>query len=235
MTKSNNGLEGVQKKLELLDNEVNTFVHAVNEVRGMKDSVSELHETLMNRDSEVERQKKELELLLSSTNSLVSSIEEQTKNMKDEMDQKADEFINSIKSGISQIGSICEEGRGKLKNQHDENIQQLSVQFDELRALCTFLKTIVDTHDEKMNSLKTSYASASSFYEKVEASLGEMKRTVYEFQKRPYELENRMKKMEDRLELLIEERYGKQKNHIFILMIIVIATALFSVGAFYLR
>ena len=97
------------------------------------------------------------------------------------------------------------------------------------------MKEIVDDHEQKMNSLKSSYSSASGFYEKVESSLAEMKKTVYEFQKKPYEIENKVKKTEEHLETMIDEKYLKLKNITFVMLLIMIATLFFSAIAFYLR
>jgi len=134
-------LDDVQKNLEYLDSEVDTFLKVMGEVKSMKESVGDLHNSLEQHEEDIANKKRELAQLLSSTNDLVTMIEEQTHKVTQDLEKKAEAMISEVKSGISQIGTICEQGREQLQNQQKENVKGLSEQYDELNRLCISLKT----------------------------------------------------------------------------------------------
>lgn len=226
--------ETVQKKLEDLDNEVNTFIQVVKEVKEMRDSAGELQEKLIRHEAKIEYQKKELEQLISTTQSLRMNIEEQTKGIIYDLEMKTDALLHEVKSGVSQIGSIYEKGSTQLQEQRDETLDNLAQKYDEIKKRFEKLKIMVDSHEQKISSLNNGSAGASNVYDKMESSLNELKKSVYELQKRPYEIDNKLIKMEERIELSINEKYSRQKNFTLVILVILIAALFFSVVAFYL-
>lgn len=235
MNESIDNMETVQQKLENLDNEVNTFLQVIKEVKEMKDAAGVLHERLINHEGEIEIQKKELEKLTSSTSNLITSIEEKTKEVISDLEKKADTLVNEVKSGLSQISNIFENGNARLQAQQINYADNISNKYDELKNICEILKAMVDSHEQKMNDLQNGYSTASGVFNKMDSSLNEMKKTVYELQMRPYEIDNKIKKMEERLELSINEKYSRQKNFTMVLLLILITTIFFSVIGLYLR
>ena len=225
--------EIIQKKLEDLDNEVNAFIQVVREVKEMKDTAGVLHERLMSQEGEIEHQKKELEQLISTTKNLGINIEEQTKGVIFDLEKKTDALISEVKSGISQIGNICEKGSAQLQGQQNEQFEDLSNKYEELKKVCETLKTIVDSHEQKIGTLNNGQPGESSFFDKMETSLAELKKNINEIQKRPYEIESKLKKMEEKLELSINEKYSRQKNFTLVVLIILIAAIFLSVITFY--
>ncbi len=225
--------ETMKKKLEDLDNEVNTFIQVVREVKEMKDSAEVLQKKLIRHEGEIDHQKKELEQLISSTQSLRMNIEEQTKGVIYDLEMKTETLIREVKSGISQIGSIYEKGSTQLHDQHSETLEKLYKKYDEIKKACEILKIMVDSHEQKMNSLNIGQAGESNINDKIEASLNELKKTVYELQKRPYEIDNKLIKLEERMELSINEKYSRQKNFTLVILIILIAVIFFSIVTFY--
>jgi chromosome segregation ATPase len=225
--------EIIQKKLEDLDNEVNTFIQVIREVREMKDAAGVLHERLMSQEGEIEHQKKELEQLIATTKNLGINIEEQTKGVIFDLEKKTDTLVSEVKSGISQIGTICEKGSAQLQGQHNETFDYFSNKYEELKKVCEILKTIVDSHEQKISTLNNGHPGDASVFDKMEASLTELKKTMYEIQKRPYEFENKLKKMEEKLELSINEKYSRQKNFTLVVLIILSAAIFLSVMTFF--
>ena len=110
--------------------------------------------------------------------------------------------------------------------------RELTKKFEEIRIFYETLKTMVDSHEQKMNKIDNGYSAASNLIDKMDSSFKEMKKTVYEVQKRPYEIDNKMRRMEEQLELTIHEKYSRQKNFSYIILLILIATIFFIVIAF---
>ncbi|MBI5664251.1 MAG: hypothetical protein HZC49_04040 [Nitrospirae bacterium] len=224
----------VQKKLEDLDSEVNTFIQVVKEVKEIKASAGMLQKRLMQHEGEIEHKKNELEQLISTTQSLRMNIEEQSKGVIYDLEMMTDTLIREVKSGISQIGNIYEKGSTQLQEQHNETSESLSLKCDEIKKAYEKLKIIVDSHEQRINNLNNSGTGPVNVYDKMEASLNELKKTVNELQKRPYESDNKLIRMEEKLELLINEKYSKQKNFTLVVLIILIAAIFLSLITFYI-
>jgi len=225
--------ETVQKKLEDLDNEVNTFIQVVKEVKEMKDSAGRLQDKLARYEEEISQQKQELGQLISTTKNLGINIEEQTKGVIFDLEMKTNALIREVKSGISQISNICEKGNAQLQGLQNETLHNVINKYEEIKKAYEILKIMVDSHEEQMKGLNNNYAQALNGCEKMESSLNDLKKTVHEVQKRPYEVDNKLAKMEERLELAINEKYSRQKNMMLVLLIILIATIFLSVINFY--
>lgn len=235
MNESIDKMETVQQKLSNLDNEVNTFLQVIKEVKEMKDAAGVIHERLLNHEGDIEIQKKELEKLTVSTNNLIINIEEKTKEVILVLENKVDSLLVEVKSGLSQISTVFENGNAQLQTQQINYADNISNKYEELKNICELLKAMVESHEQKMNDLRNGYSTASGVFNKMDSSLNEMKKTVYELQMRPYEIDNKIKKMEERLELSINEKYSKQKNVTVVLLLMLIAIIFFSVIGLYLR
>ncbi|MBI4683356.1 MAG: hypothetical protein HY757_09705 [Nitrospirae bacterium] len=235
MNESIDKMETVQQKLSNLDNEVNTFLQVIKEVKEMKDAAGVIHERLLNHEGDIEIQKKELEKLTASTNNLIINIEEKTKEVILVLENKVDSLLVEVKSGLSQISTVFENGNAQLQTQQINYADNISNKYEELKNICELLKAMVESHEQKMNDLRNGYSTASGVFNKMDSSLNEMKKTVYELQMRPYEIDNKIKKMEERLELSINEKYSKQKNVTVVLLLMLIAIIFFSVIGLYLR
>jgi chromosome segregation ATPase len=225
--------ETVQKKLEDLDNEVNTFIQVIREVKDMKGSAERLQEKLIRHEGEIEQQKQELAQLISTTQNLGMNIEEQTKGVIYDLEMKTDALILEVKAGISQLSSLYEKGSSQIQEQRPEHLENLSNKYDEIKKAYEKIKIMVDSHEQRINSLNNSYAGAPNLFDKMESSLNEMKKNVYELQKRPSEIDNKLIKMEERMEASINEKYSRQKNLMLVILIILIAVMFFSVVMFY--
>ncbi|UCD35408.1 MAG: hypothetical protein JSU90_00850 [Nitrospiraceae bacterium] len=235
MNEETGGLEVVQKRLDDLNREVDTFLEDIKHVRSMKASVVELHDQLRAHDGDIVRRKEALEKLITTSEGLMEGIREKTHGVLMDMEKKADTIAAEMKEGIARIEGVCEQGRDKMRSQQREHAEALANKYEEIRNLCSSLQTMMDSQEQKMDGLKKEYGKIFSFYEKIDSSLREMKKTVYDIQKRPYEAESRLKKAEERLEQLINEKYLRQKNFSSMLLIVVIALVVFSITAFYLR
>lgn len=235
MNEETGSLEGVKKSLDDLDREVDSFLEVIRDARKMKSSVEELHERLRAHEGEVAQRKKELEKLITSSQGLVEGISEQTRGVLTDMEKKADAMVAEVKDGIARIGSVCEQGRDELRGQQREQAEELAKKYEDIRSFCASIQEMMDTHEQKMDALKKEYGKAAGFYEKIESSLGEMKKAVYEVQKKPYEMDSRLKRAEERLEQMINDNYARQKNFSIILLLVIIASVFFSIIALYLQ
>lgn len=235
MKEEKGSLDVVQKRLDDLDREVDAFLEVIRDAQAMKASVQELHDRLRAYEGEIADRKAELETLITSSEGFVDEIREQTREVLTDIENKADAMAVEVKEGVTRIGHVCEQGQEKLRGHQREQAEALAKKYEEIRGFCSSFQELMDAHEQKMENLKREYGQVAGFYEKIESSLGEMKKAVFEAQKKPYELDNRLKKTEERLEQMINENHARQKNFSFILLLVVIASIFFSVIAFYLR
>ncbi|MEW6600130.1 MAG: hypothetical protein AB1499_04090 [Nitrospirota bacterium] len=225
--------ENVQKKLEDLDNEVDTFIQVLKDVKEMKHSAGELQERLARHEGEIEQKKKELGQLITTTKNLGINIEEHTKGIIFDLEMKTDALIREVRSGIAQIGDVCTKGSAQLKEQHNETVHSISSQYEELKKAYETLKIMVDSHEYKMKNLNNGYAEASNIYDKIESSISELKKAVSEIQRRPNDNDYKLSKIEERLELSINEKFAKQKNITMVIFTILIAVIFLTIINFY--
>ena len=228
-------MDSVQKKLEQLDTELGEFSQVVSEVKEMRNSAADLHGRLKEHEDEIINQKMELEQLMSSTGNMMLSFEEKTRGVLFDLEKKTDDLMGEVKSGISLIGTLCEQGDNNLKDQQMENPGAISKKYQDIKVVCDTLKTMADEQDKKINKLENGYAAASSVYEKLGSSVADMKKTIYELQKKPYDIDNKIKKLEERLETSIDLKFSRQKTFIVTMMVALIVGVLLFISALYLR
>jgi methyl-accepting chemotaxis protein len=106
MSENETQIETMQKKLEDLDKEIDTFIQVVKEVKEMKESAGLLHERLIQNADEIESQKKELERLMSSSSSLIAATGEQTRGIVIDLEKKSEALMQNVKTGIAYLQEL---------------------------------------------------------------------------------------------------------------------------------
>jgi chromosome segregation ATPase len=130
MTEHDQQMEIMQKRLEGLDKEIDTFIQVVKEVKEMKDSAGILHARLIQDVEEIESQKKELEELISSSSSVIAATGEQTRGVIIDLEKKSEALMNDVKAGISQLQDLqkrpdnIDNKLKKLEERLEQSIQE---------------------------------------------------------------------------------------------------------------
>jgi methyl-accepting chemotaxis protein len=106
MSENETQIETMQKKLEDLDKEIDTFIQVVKEVKEMKESSGLLHARLIQNADEIESQKKELERLMSSSSSLIAATGEQTRGIVIDLEKKSEALMQNVKMGIAHLQEL---------------------------------------------------------------------------------------------------------------------------------
>lgn len=226
-------VEDIKKRFEDLDSGLNAFLQSVKEIKEIRDTVGELPEKIRSNDERIEMQKKEIEQLMSSANNVFISFEEKSKGVIFDIEKKTEALTNEVKSGISQIGNMFEQGNMQLQDRQKENSEALSRKFEELRSSLEEARKSFSRHEAKMDDMETNYMDSLKIFDRLEQSFEEMKKSFFIFQKKPYVLENKITEIDERLTALIHEKYARQKAVTWILFLIVMLSIAVSFSVFY--
>ncbi len=228
MTENAYDVETVRKKFEDLDNEISTFLQAIKEVKEMRDTFREIPEQLEHNEIEIEQQKKELDSLMSTTNNLLITFEEQSKGAIFDLEKKTDILTKEVKTGISQINNIFQQNSNQLRHEQIERFEDITKMYTELNSSHETLKNMVRSIEGSFNILKNNYFMVSKIFDKFEISLIEIKKNLAELQKKPNEYKYKIKELEEYFKNLINEKHSKQQKFTVVVLIILIAGILFS-------
>ncbi len=228
-------VETVSKKFEDLDKEIGIFLQTIKEVKEIRDTVGTFPDMLKHNEVEIEQQKKELASLMSTTNNLLVTFEEQAKGVIFDLENKTDTLTSEVKLSVSQINDIFQQNNAQLRDEHIEKFEEISNKYEEVQTSYTVLKKMVESLEKSGNILKNNYFIVSKIFDKLEISLIEIKKNIAELQKRPYEYKYKIKEVEEQLKTLINEKHSKQQKFTLVLSIVLVASMLFSAIAFHLK
>jgi chromosome segregation ATPase len=229
------GLESVKRKFETLDSELNVFLKSIREIKEIRDSVEELPERLKQNKQEIENQKKDLERLMTSTNNLLMTFEEQSKGIIFDLEKKTEALTNEVKSSLSQISNLFKHENIRLPDVNKEALEELSKRVKEIKIAYDSLKEVVESHEQTINLLKDNYMTLSKVFERIEPSIVEMKRNISELQERPHEVESNMKELEKRLKDIFFENLDRQKKVILFTLSLLIGGIIFYLFSTYFK
>ena len=220
-------LEEVRKKCAEFDGELDTFYQSLKEIKEIRDSVRGLPEKLKQNEEEIEKQKREIELLMTSTSDLLINFEEQAKGVFYDLEKKTENLAGDAKSNISELKSIFEINSLKLNNEQKERIEQIALEYEQIKIFFKNIKSVIDSHEQSINTLNDNYTNALEMVQRSEQSFKEIQKTVSELIKRPYEPDNRIKAVEAQLKELFFTGLEKQKNIIMWMMAAVAISIIF--------
>jgi chromosome segregation ATPase len=228
-------LENVRKRFEDLDGEISTFLQVVQDVKEIRDSVEALPEKLQHNEAEIENQKKELDNLKSTTDTVLLSLDEQAKGVIFDIERTTERLTGEVKSGICQINNIFQKSSTQLSDEHRERTEVISRQYEEVKTSCEKLHSTVDIHEKSLNTLKNNYMEVSKIFDKLEPSLVEIRKAIFALQKRPNKIEKKIHVIEEDLKVLINEKHSRQRTFKMVVLILLIAGIVFSGITFYLQ
>lgn len=230
MSEKTADIETVTIKFEDLDNELNIFLEAINEIKEIRDTVGTLPEKLLQSEKDIEKQKHELHELKSSANNVLISVGEQARGVIFDLEKKTEDLTSEVKSGITRINNLFQEGNSRLEDRYKEETDNVLIKYKELEKALESKKDMMDSHEKSINTLKNNYIVVSSIFAKLELSLLDLKKKISELQKKPFEVSKKIKELENRLDNLTAKKNSDQKS--FPWPILVAVTSVLMIAAF---
>ena len=204
-------IESVRKKFEDIDSDLNNFIQSIREIKEIRESVGSLPDRLKQSEQELENQRKDLDRMMSSSNNLLMTFEEQAKGIIFDLEKKTGELTTEVKSSISQIGNIFNENNGALKDHNSQESKELMKKINDLKQSFEIIKNVVGDQQQTVNVLKSDYMAVSGIFDKLEPSLVEMKKSISELQSRQPSPDGAIMEVEKRLMKVMIEKESKQK------------------------
>ncbi len=238
MSENSFDIEGVRKKFEDIDGDLNNFMQSIKEIKEIRNSVGSLPERLKESEAEFESRTMDLDRMMVSTNNLLMTFEEQAKGIIFDLEKKTDSLTNEAKLSIAELGNIFNQSNDQLKSEHSKQTEDVSRKYNDLKQSFEILRNVVGDQQQSVMALKNDYASAAAIFDEIEPSLLELKKSIAELQKRPAESELvtqvKEKKMMERLETMIDEKNARVKILSWGHFIILLTGFLYFLFVFYL-
>ncbi len=238
MSENSFDIEGVRKKFEDIDSDLNNFTQSIREIKEIRESVGTLPERLKESEAEFESRSQDLDRMMVSTNNLLMTFEEQAKGIIFDLEKKTESLTNEAKLSIAELGNVFNQSSDHLKKEHSKHSEDLIKEYTDLRQSLEILKNVVGDQQQSVINLKNDYSSAASIFDKIEPSLLEMKKSIAELQKRQGDselvTEVKEKKMMERLEKVILEKNARVKILSWSHFIILLTGFIYFIFAFYL-
>ena len=228
-------IESVRKKFEDIDSDLNNFIQSIREIKEIRESVGSLPDRLKQSEQELENQRKDLDRMMSSSNNLLMTFEEQAKGIIFDLEKKTGELTTEVKSSISQIGNIFNENNGALKDHNSQESRELMKKINDLKQSFEIIKNVVGDQQQTVNVIKSDYMAVSGIFDKLEPSLVEMKKSISELQSRQPGPDGAIMEMEKRLMEVMIEKESKQKVLTIGVFIVLLTGFLYFLFAFYVH
>lgn len=120
-------IETVQEKIVGLDNELDTFIQAVQEIKELRNMAGIVYDDLKHGKDDVNERKKDLEVLISSTKDQLLSFNEQNKGIIYDLEKKYDDIAAEAKLNISE--SINREQNSGYQREIEKRIKKIEKDF----------------------------------------------------------------------------------------------------------
>lgn len=145
-------LETVRKKIQGLDNELDTFIEAVREIKEIRNTLGALPEDLKQNTAEIEARKKEIEKLVASGKDMLIAFEEQSRGVIFDLEKKTDTLATEVQLQISQIKDTARKSSNELLELHKEKIKELSNSLNnETKVIPQKIEKRIGKVEEKFN------------------------------------------------------------------------------------
>ncbi len=238
MSENSFDIDGVRKKFEDIDGDLNNFIQSIREIKEIRDSVESLPERLKEGEAEFESRTQDLDRMMVSTNNLLMNFEEQAKGIIFDLEKKTDNLTNEAKMSIAELGNIFNQGNDHLKNEYSKQSEGVLKKYNDLKQSLEILKNVVGDQQQSVITLKNDYSAVTAFFDKMEKSITDIRKSIAELQKRPVDSELvtkvKEKKMMERLEKIIDEKNSRLKILSWGHFIVLLTGFLYFLFAFYL-
>ncbi len=235
MSEGVNEINNVSAKFKSLDSELNTFLKTIKEIKDIRENVGSLPEKLKHHEQEIEKQKNKLNGLMSSTNNLLMTFQEQAKGVIFDLEKKTDVLADEAKTGISHINNIFQENTAQFKDEQRGENDKLIQNFNELQTSLHMLKNTLEKHENSINVLESDHKVTKTTLYKLEGSLVELKKNLFNSQRKPDETEKRIRRMEEGFTTQFARTLQNLKTTSLVLGVLLMASIAFSTFIFFSR
>ena len=163
--------EAISEKIKGLENELDTFIQVVHEIKEIRRAAGTLPDDLERNKAEIEERKKDIEKLLSSTKDMLINFEEQARGVIFDLEKKAEAMAAEIKSTISEIKDTVQSNSYEPLELNKEKIEEMDGKHKKLYESLETMNNAVDSQGQSINDLQESYLSISDLFGKMERSL----------------------------------------------------------------
>jgi chromosome segregation ATPase len=212
MNKAINDFESTKKKLEKLDSEINTFLQTMEEVKEIRNTIETLPEQIKHNEIQIENQKKEFEVLISSTNNFLIDFEEKANGVFYDLDRGINDLKSEFKSRLSDFSN------DGTKDELKEKLDQISNEYKRMQTFYEIAKNIEPT----LKSLKEHVSVLKDDQFKFS-------NVISDIQKSRFEINNKISVIEEELKALFFEKLKKQNKIMLTIFAIFMISAIFFV------
>jgi chromosome segregation ATPase len=216
-----------------LDGELSAFLHSIQEIKSIRDSVGQLPDKLKENEAEIERQKVKIENMLSSTSNLLITFEEQAKGLFFDLEKKTDKLVVDVKTSTSELRDIFESNSARLREEQKEKLEKVVTAYEQTALSIESVKNKITLHEQSITALQNNYAELMKIFERSELSFRVVTKSLSDLQNKPYDAELKVKAIEDKLKNMFLTKLERQRNVILAMLFILTAGIIFLV--FYLR
>ena len=163
--------EAISEKIKGLENELDTFIQVVHEIKEIRRAAGTLPADLERNKAEIEERKKDIEKLLSSTKDMLINFEEQTRGVIFDLEKKAEAMAAEIKLTISEIKDTAQNSSYEPLELNKKKSEEMGGKHKKLYESLETMNNVLDSQGQSINDLQESYLSISDLFGKRERSL----------------------------------------------------------------
>jgi DNA repair exonuclease SbcCD ATPase subunit len=163
--------ESISEKIKGLENELDTFIQVVHEIKEIRNMVGTLPDDLKQNNLIIETRKKELEKLIASANNQLANFEQRARDVILDLEKKTEALATEAKSRISGIKNTAQNSGDELLELNKETVEEMDGKHKKLYNSLETMKAAVDSQGKSINDLQESYLSISELFGKMEKSL----------------------------------------------------------------
>jgi len=202
----------VRKKCEELNNELDTFLQSLKEIKEIRDFVGDLPDKLRQDQEEIESRKIEVEHLKSSMSSLLITFEEQAKGLLFDVHEKTEKLAGDVRSSMTEFKDVFESSSSSLNSAQKERLEQITGAYQEIRDFFENIKSVIDSHEHSITKMNDNYAALLMMLERTELSIKGIQNNAFLSQRRPAESDAKIRAAEERLKKLFFSQLEQQKK-----------------------
>ena len=163
--------ESISEKIKGLENELDTFIQVVHEIKEIRNMVGTLPDDLKQNNLVIETRKKELETLIASANNQLANFEQRARDVILDLEKKTEALATEAKLRISGIKNTAQNSGDELLELNKETVEEMHGKHKKLYDSLETMNAAVDSQGKSINDLQESYLSISELFGKMEKSL----------------------------------------------------------------
>lgn len=218
-------VETIQKKFIELDRELDMFFQSVKEIKDLRNSISNLPDKLKKSEEEIENQRQEIAALITSAKDILVSFEERATGLFYDLEKKTETLTSDVRSHITEFRTALE--AGALGRAEMEKFERMAEEYERIKRFFDNIKTVLDSHEHSINSLKDNYLNTLKIVENSGQALMEIQKTVSELKRITYEPDHAIKTVEAQMKDLFFSQFARQRKVIMFIASLLVVSIIF--------